>query len=84
MEKGLIDRFKNTKKVNFFTKLKILFVLISCFSTSKVVNYRRLIMKKFPIKMTAFLAIEIVKEYKGYVLIMYCSNIPNIKIAKLI
>jgi len=40
--------------------------------------------KKFPIKITAFLAIEIVKEYKGYVLMIYCNNIPNIKIEKLI
>ena len=65
------------------TKLKILFVLISCFSISKVVNSRRLMIKKFPIKITAFLAIEIVKEYKGYVLMIYCNNIPNIKIEKL-
>ena len=41
-------------------------------------------MKKLPIKMTAFLAMEIVKEYKGYVLIIYCNSIPNINIDKLI
>jgi hypothetical protein len=49
-----------------------------------VVNSRRLMIKKFPRKITAFLAIEIVKEYKGYVLIIYCSSMPYINIEKLI
>lgn len=76
MRRGLIDKLRNTKNVNFLTKLSTLFEFSSCFSISLVVYYSNVIIEKLPTNTTTVLIIVVVKLESSPILISYWNITP--------